>query len=126
MLPGGFVTENAFKNVFSRFSKIPCLILEKEITDEQYTQLENIIKEFINHSSHYSYAILSLILADTHFSIINENKFFCFQFVAKVLNDINIQTSKSPEHMHPLEFTKINNITVLFERNLKDFCKKRI
>ena len=125
MIPGGFIVENAFEHVFGKFSKIPCLILKKEVTDEQYLKLQEIIHEFSENKANYSYAILSLFLADTAFSVTSENKYFCSQFVAKVLNDINIATPKSPEHMHPIDFTKIDNVTTLYEGDLKEFCQKK-
>lgn len=125
ILPGGFIIENAFQHVFARFKKIPCLILEKEVCDEQYLKLENIINEFRNHSKQYSYAIISLMLADTSFSAINQEKFFCSQFVAKLLNDIHIHTPKPPEHMHPIDFLKIDGMQILFEGDLKEFVKKK-
>ncbi len=122
ILPGGFVVENAFTNVFGKFSYIPCLILEKKITDEQYDKLKSIINEFVENKDKLSYAIISLILADTKFSIVKNNKYFCSQFVAKVLNDINIDTPKVPEHMHPYDFKKIENTKIIYEGNLKKFC----
>ena len=126
ILPGGFVIENAFTNVFGKFKFIPCLILEKEVTDEQYNKLKLIINSFIQNKDKLSYAIISLLLADTKFSMNKKNKYFCSQFVAKVLNDININTPKVPEHMHPYDFKKIDNVKIIYEGNLKTVCKIKI
>ena len=123
-IPGGFIQENAFKHVFAKYKNIPCLILKKEITDEQYEKLRDIIRDFIINKEKYSYAIISLFLADTHFSITNSKKFFCSQFVAKVLNDISISTPKVPEHMHPIDFLKIEGIEKIYEGELKSFCNE--
>lgn len=121
-LIGGFIIENAFKHVFGKYENIPCIILKKEIVEEKYQKLRNIINEFILNKDNYSYAFVSLALADTNYSIINNSKFFCSQFVAKLLNDIEIETPKKPEHMHPMDFTKIENTQVIFEGDLKKFC----
>ena len=121
-LPGGFIIENAFKNTFGKFEKIPCVIIEKKVTDEQYYKLSNIIKEFIKNRQTYSYAIISLFLADTNFSMTNKNKYFCSQFVAKVLNDINIETPNIPEHSHPMDFLEIDGVKIIYEGDLKKFC----
>lgn len=125
-IPGGFIIENAFKHVFGKFKNIPCMILEKEITDEQYDLLKEKIDYFIKNKEKLSYALISLVLADTNYSIVSDTKFFCSQFVAKVLNDISIETPKSPEHMHPMDFTLINDMKVIFEGDLKNFCSNRM
>lgn len=125
IIPGGFIIENAFKSTYARFSKIPCMILEKEISDENYSKLERIVTNFIENKRQYSYAFLSVIFTDTEFSITNKNKYFCSQFVAKVLNDINISTPKVPEHMHPFDFTKLSNTKIIYEGDLKEFCKSK-
>jgi len=121
MLPAGFVIENAFQGVYHRFTKIPCCILEMEITDEQYIKLEEIIQYFANHMNQYSYAVTSLVLADTPYCVTSNNKFFCSQFVAKILNDIDVKTPKSPEHMHPINFAEMENTVKIFEGDLKEF-----
>lgn len=122
-LVGGFIIENAFKHVFGKFKTVPCMILKLEITDEQYITLEKIIKDFIKNKDKLSYAFVTLALADTKYSLISDTKFFCSQFVAKLLNDINIKTPKAPEHMHPMDFTELNCVEKIYEGDLKEFCK---
>lgn len=119
---GGFVIENAFRHVFGRFDNVPCLILEKEITDEQYDDLQKSINEFIVNKDSLSYDLISLALANTNYSWVSDTKYFCSQFVTKLLNDIDIETPKKPEHMHPMDFTKINGAKIVFEGDLKNFC----
>ena len=124
-LIGGFVIENAFTHVFGKFENVPCMILKKEVTDEQYENLKEIINDFIKNKDNYSYAFIGLALTDTRYSIVNNSKFFCSQFVAKVLNDISIKTPKSPEHMHPMDFTQVSDTQIIYEGNLKVFCTSK-
>ena len=121
-LIGGFVIENAFKHVFGKFKTVPCMILKLEITDEQYVTLEKILKDFIKNKDKLSYAFVTLALADTKYSLVTDTKFFCSQFVAKLLNDIDIKTPKAPEHMHPMDFTLVKNVEKIYEGDLKEFC----
>lgn len=121
-LVGGFVIENAFKHVFGKYENIPCMILKKDISDTQYDKLKSIINDFIANKDKYSYAFIGLALADTNYSIVNNSKFFCSQFVAKLLNDIEIETPKKPEHMHPMDFAKIQDAQLIYEGDLKKFC----
>lgn len=124
-LVGGFIIENAFKHVFGKFKTVPCMILKLEITNEQYEKLDKIIKDFIRNKDSLSYAFVTLALADTKYSLVNNSKFFCSQFVAKLLNDINIKTPKAPEHMHPMDFTKVKGVEKIYEGDLKEFCQQK-
>lgn len=121
-LPAGFVTENAYKHVFGMFKEVPCLVLEKELTDEQYDELNNLINYFVENKKQFSYAFITLAFANTNYSIVSDTKYFCSQFVAKVLNEISVETPKSPEHMHPMDFTQLNGVKVVYEGDLKKFC----
>lgn len=126
VLPGGFVVENAFKHVFAKYDKVPCLILKKDVTDEQYESLKGNINKFIENNNQFSYAIIGLLLANTNFTIVKDSKFFCSQFVATMLNNISIETPKIPAHMHPMDFTKIDNVQIIYEGELKNFCSMSI
>lgn len=121
---GGFVVENAFTHVFGKFSKIPCMIIEKQISDEQYEKLQSNIKEVIKNRDAYTYAYLGLFLADTKLSVLDDHKFFCSQFVAKMLNDIGVSTPKVPEHIHPIDFKDLKDSKIIYEGELKYFCKE--
>ena len=94
-LIGGFLIENAFEHVFGKFNYVPCLILELKINDDQYIKIESLINDFIKKSDSLSYDFLALFLAKTPLSITNDSKYFCSQFVAKILNDIGISTPKN-------------------------------
>ena len=122
-IPGGFIEESPHTGVFGRFSSVPCMILKKEISEEQYQQLENLLQHFTKHQKEYSYAILSLFLVDTPLSIVKKNKFFCSQFVATLLNKIQITTPRSPEHSHPYDFIQVEGMEVIFEGDLKQIVK---
>ena len=45
ILNGGFVIEHKNTGVFEKLPNSPCVVIEKEVTDEQYNRIETIIKK---------------------------------------------------------------------------------
>ena len=98
---------------------VKCGIPESKFTRADHPLLFS--KLIMENKDKLSYAFVTLALADTKYSLVNDTKFFCSQFVAKLLNDINIKTPKAPEHMHPMDVTLVkivdrcfNTIDLLF------------
>lgn len=123
-LCGGFLIENAFTHVFGKFKKIPCMILELAISDEQFTIIENTINGFIEEPSKYKYDFANVILAKTHFSVEHKNKYFCSEFVGYVLEQADIKLPNVLTKIRPIEFTKIEGAKTIYKGELKEWCKK--
>lgn len=66
------------------------ICLKLEVSKKQYTKLENILKEFKRKESTYSYNWLGLIFCLFKLKLPRKNKFFCSQFVAKLLEKAGI------------------------------------
>ncbi len=124
VLPGGFVIENAFTHVFGKFKKIPCMILEKEVSDEQYEVIKNEINEFIINRKKYSYDLKNLFFAKTKITFKHNNKYFCSSFVAHILDVAKIPLPHSIEKMRPYEFSKLDDIKVYYKGELKEIASK--
>lgn len=125
-LNGGFVTENAFTHVFGKFKYIPCIILKKEVSDEQYEAINNIIEEFINNKEKYKYDFLNLFFAKTSIRFTSKNRFFCSGFVAYVLETAGITIPNEVKKIRPYEFTKLKDSEIIYEGELKEWCKTKI
>ena len=108
-LNGGFVVEHKDKGVFERWPNTPCLVIEKDVTDEQHETIQKIIKEnFINNKESFKYNFIAVPFVNTKINI-NNDKYFCSSFVAHILNSVGIETTKSPNHMEPVDFLKLEN-----------------
>lgn len=123
-LCGGFLIENAFTHVFGKFKKIPCMILELVISDEQFTIIENTINGFIEKPSKYKYDFANVILAKTPFSVKNKNEYFCSEFVGYVLEQANIKLPNVLTKIRPIEFTQIEDVKIIYKGELKEWCNK--
>ncbi len=121
---GGFIIENAFTHVFGRFKNVPCMIIKREVTDEQYEVISNTIEHFVKNSSKYKYDIPNLVLAKTSFTCDHEYSFFCSEFVGHVLEEAGIEIPNTLEKMRPYQFSLLNNSEIIYKGELKEWCGK--
>lgn len=122
---GGFLIENAFTHVFGKFENVPCMIIEKEITEKQYKIIKNKINHFINYPQKYKYDIPNMIFAKTKLTFPHENKFFCSEFVAYIIKSAGIQIPNTIEKMRPYQFTQLKNSKIIYTGELKEWCKTK-
>lgn len=125
-LNGGFIIETPNNGVFKKYSngQTPCVILKLEVTDVAYQKACNLIKKFIKNKETYDYSIINMILANTPLHLKND-KFFCSEFVGYVLHEIGIELPKNYEHIHPYDFTKIKNATIIYKGILQNYSKEK-
>lgn len=86
----GFIREYIDRGVFGRFKSTTCSIYQLRITEEQYTKLRSEIDIFNRNKEAYSYNFLGVIGAAFNIPRCSENKYFCSQFVAHILEKSGI------------------------------------
>ncbi len=123
---GGFVIEHTNTGVFEIFGRSPAIVIELPVTDEQYEKIKNTLHTFIKNKDIYKYDFINLPLVYSKYHLNRRNRFFCSQFVAYVLNSANISTPKVPEHIQPIEFLQLENISVIYKGDIQDYNKKAI
>lgn len=125
-LSGGFVVENAFSHVLGKFPNVPCMILKKEVTDEQYEQICKTINKFVEHPKNYKYDFINLFLGKTPFCIKNKgNRFFCSGFVEYVLDSNGIKGPNIKEKIRPYELSELEGAEIMYQGELKEWCSAR-
>lgn len=117
---GGFVHEYINKGTFKRFYKTKTRIYSLEITDEQYTDLENIIYKMEANKEKYKFNILGLFAAGFQKKIGIENSFYCAEFIKYVISKANIETNL-PEIVKPEHFKNIENLKEIYSGLLKNY-----
>jgi len=114
------VKEDLNKGVYGIHNTLCGLVMEIEITYEQYLKAENLINEFILNSNLYKYNYMGLINCFLNRESRNDNRFLCSEFVYYILNKSNIvDFSKSRNLVRPQDFLNIKGRTV-FSGNLKN------
>lgn len=113
---GGFVEENIFDGVYKKFPKSECLIYKVRVTEEQYYQLEEAIKDFLKHKDKYRYNFLGLFAILINMPVKRKNHYFCSQFVSEVLKKSSVyDTNKAPELTKTYDLFSIQNKSLIYK-----------
>ena len=119
----GFVSENIHTKVFARYPDAPCALYSIEVSEESYEKAKKLIRYFRNHRKEATYSFLGAYAMPLKLPLKRMNKFTCSQFVAFVLHYSGAcKLPKDPDLMMPDDFTKLDNVTLVYEGLLKD-CK---
>lgn len=114
---GGFVHEYKDKGTFKRFYKTISRIYFLEVTEEQYNNIKNIIKQI--EQENYKFNIIGLFAAGFHKRVKIKRSFYCAEFVKYVMKKANIEIDL-PEAVKPEDFKTINGIQEIYRGLLKN------
>ena len=118
---GCFKRENINEGVYKKHSKLPGIILELTVTEQQYQKMIVQIEKFKKNKKIYSYNYLGLIFNFFRLDYKRDYKFFCSEFVYYILNESGIIDLKmSRIFVSPQELLKVSD-KVLYEGNLKTY-----
>ena len=107
---GGFVHEYIDKGTFKRFKNTKTLILEIEVTNEQYKKIIDIIKYVKKNKEKYKINVTGMFLSAIKVKIRKRRSFYCAQFVKYLLDrakvENNIEDTVRPENFKNLPNSK--------------------
>jgi len=118
---GGFVTEGKNFGTFKRFKNTQIALYRLEVTDGQYYDLENIIKNIKTNKQEYKYNIKGLALAGINKGKSREDRFYCAEFVKYVLAKANIDVEDLPRVVKPGDFKNLRDAQLVYESYLKHY-----
>lgn len=110
---GGFVHEYINRGTFKRFYKTKAKICALQVTDNQYNNLKNIIKQIEKEKYNYTFNILGLLAAGFHKKIGKEHSFYCAEFVKYVIEKSEIDI-KLPDIIKPEDFKNVEELEVIY------------
>ena len=117
---GRFVKENLNEGVYGRHDNLYGLVMEIEVSREQYDKAENLINEFILDKDLYKYNYIGLINCLLNKESCNDRRFLCSEFVYYILNKSSIVNfNKSGNLVRPQDLINING-RIVFSGNLKN------
>ena len=92
---GGFRKETYRTGYYSRMKDLPGVVMEMDVTDNQYALATRIIKTFIRNKNQYRYSFAKLI--SNLFGIeVQDDGFICSEFVAYVLQEAGVVSFNAP------------------------------
>jgi hypothetical protein len=122
---GGFIQENPSIGVFALYPDTLCRLYEIPVSKRQYTKIKQEIEKFKSQKSKYSYNFIGLAGLMLNRRIVVKDRYFCSQFVAKVLEDSKVNLfDKSSEFVTVEDFNiQLVNNPMIFEGNLQKYNK---
>lgn len=118
---GGFVKEGASFGTYKRFYKTEISVFELPVTDEQYNKIYNKIEYIKEHKKEYRFNILGLFFAGFNKRLQFNKTYYCAEFVKKLLDVAEIDTSELPEVIKPENFKKLSNAKLIYKGKLKKY-----
>ena len=119
---GGFVVEDLYSGVYSKFENSTCLIYRVPITEKQYEALVRELDLFILNKNKYRYNLLGLFFVLINKSFTRKNFYFCSQFVSEILMKSSIYTSDKKTEFHkPMDLLSIKNKEFIYEGLVRNY-----
>ncbi|RLL42813.1 hypothetical protein D8M04_14785 [Oceanobacillus piezotolerans] len=116
---GGFIKEDV-QSAF--FKKANCAIYRCTLTEEEYAVIFNNIKAIEARKNDYRYNFIGLFGVLLQIQIHRKSAYFCSQFVATVLKDLNaFQFSKPICFITPNDIRKHEELECIYAGKLVDY-----
>jgi hypothetical protein len=121
---GGFVREN-IRGDFLKDSKSAVYTLN--ISEQEYLLIRHHIKEFEKRASDFKYNFIGLLGILFKIDIKRKNAYFCSQFVATVLQDMeSFKLSKPSNFVTPSDIRESTELQLIFQGRLGDYPKHQL
>ncbi len=120
---GGFIQENPKIGVFALYPDTLCRLFEVTVSRKQFLMIEREIKIFISQKEKYNYNFVGLGALMLNRRIVMKDRFFCSQFVAKVLETSNVNLfDKASEFVTVEDFNiQLQKNPMIYEGNLQEY-----
>lgn len=123
---GGFTEEKTYTGVYMFSKYVPSVVLELDVTTEQYNGVKSSIEEFINNKTKYKYNYRTLFNHVFSSTKKAKNRFVCSEFVYFILHKNGILNIPMPiASIRPVTFLNGVADRVIYQGNLhnyRNFC----
>lgn len=118
---GGFVKEGTSFGTYKRFYNTEISVFEILVTDNQYSKICATIEHVKEHKAEYKFNILGLFLAGFNKKMQFSKTYYCAEFVKKVLEKAEIDTSNLPDIIKPEHFKNLKGAKLIYKGKLKKY-----
>jgi hypothetical protein len=117
---GRFKKEDINEGVYKFCDTLPGVIIEIEVSIEQYKRAKELLDHFIFNSRLYKYNYKGLLYSLLSKPAISDDRFLCSEFVYHILNKSGIADIKTPRNLvRPQSLLNIEG-KIIYEGNLKE------
>jgi len=119
-LIAGFVHEYKNKGTYKRFYNTRSKIYSLDVTEEQYENISNNIRNMESNKEIYKFNIIGLFAAGFHKTIKKERYFYCAEFVKYLFEEANIDADL-PNPVRPEDFKSIIGLREVYKGLLRKY-----
>ena len=106
---GGFIKESFVNSVYSDNMNCNCAVYSIQISDVQFNEICEKLEEMKSAPKEFKYNTLGLLGTALGISVQRKNRFFCSEFVADMLDSIDmLPLDYSPDKTRPSDFTEMS------------------
>lgn len=117
---GGFVHEYIDKGTFKRFKNTKALILQVEVTEEQYNKMRDIIKYVKKNKEKYTFNVTGMFLSAIKVKVRKRRSFYCAQFIKYLLDRAKVKNNIE-DTVRPENFKEMPNLKIVYEGYLRKY-----
>lgn len=116
---GRFRHEDLNEGIYKLCEKLPGIILELEISRDQYEKAKDLLENFISNSDYYKYNYKGLIYSMIKMPMRENDTFLCSEFVYHLLKECDIADLNMPRNLvRPQSLLNIES-RVIYKGDLK-------
>lgn len=120
-LIGRFKKEAAHEGVYKFLISVPCVILEVEVSRQQYDKAQQLIRRFEDNSHRFRYNYIGLFYGIFNKPVYARNRFLCSEFVYYILKESGAADLQMPGNLvRPQSLLDID-CKIIYQGNLKQF-----
>ena len=121
---GGFVHEYIDKGTFKRFKNTKALILEIEVTNDQYKKIIDIIKYVKKNKEKYKFNVTGMFLSAIKVKVRKRRSFYCAQFVKYLLDRAKVENNIE-DTVRPENFKNLPNSKEIYKGLLRNYKEQK-
>ena len=117
-----FQVEDVKQRFTEWFPNTELMILEREVTDETYEKIKMIREEYKKEEEKYKYNYLGIIGMVFNTGIEHNNRYFCSQLIADILNEVEILNLAVPPVLtKPMDFVNDEDYVKIYEGDVRTY-----
>ncbi len=114
-LPAGLTEERLDRGFYGTQGDIPCALLRLEVPDRVYYRARTKVNHMLQCREDYAYSVLGLLFCSLRIPLEFRDRYFCSQFVGKILADSGaLDLPKPASLLHPSDFYTLDRLHILY------------
>ncbi|MDD2447302.1 MAG: hypothetical protein PHY91_06415 [Tissierellia bacterium] len=116
---GRFKKEDIDEGIYKLSRTVPCVIMEVQVSEQQYERVKELLEQFISNRNIYKYNYIGLLHNLIKKSVCYDYRFLCSEFVYHILNESGIvEFNKSRNLVSPENLLDIEG-KIVYQGDLK-------